>query len=119
MDAVTQNLDLFWSGFLRSLTICLWGAVGSLILGKFLVSCRGAPGAPPPKARGRPAFVHNPPRIARIGKCVVRHPAVGLPKPPYCATHRTAHTLGRRLTYMEEDNSWLHLPGVIAAAVRA
>jgi glutamate transport system permease protein len=46
MDAITQNLDLFWSGFLRSLTICLWGAIGSLILGTIIATCRVAPVAP-------------------------------------------------------------------------
>src|SRR5659263_262368 len=46
MDAITQNLDLFWSGFLRSLTICLWGAVGSLILGTIIATCRVTPVAP-------------------------------------------------------------------------
>ena len=33
VDAVTDNLDLYWSGFLRSLGICMWGMVGSLALG--------------------------------------------------------------------------------------
>ncbi len=46
MDAITSNLDLFWSGFLRSLTICLWAAVGSLILGTIIAACRVSPVAP-------------------------------------------------------------------------
>ena len=46
MDAITSNLDLFWSGFLRSLTICLWGAVGSLLLGTTIAACRVSPVAP-------------------------------------------------------------------------
>jgi glutamate transport system permease protein len=46
MDAITGNLDLFWNGFLRSLSICLWGAVGSLILGTIIATCRVAPVAP-------------------------------------------------------------------------
>jgi glutamate transport system permease protein len=46
MDAITSNLGLFGSGFLRSLTICLWGAVGSLILGTIIATCRVAPVAP-------------------------------------------------------------------------
>jgi glutamate transport system permease protein len=40
---VTDNLDLFWSGFLRSLGICLWGMVGSLILGTVIASFRVSP----------------------------------------------------------------------------
>jgi len=46
MDAITQNLDKFWSGFLTSLTLCLWAAVGSLILGTIIATCRVAPVAP-------------------------------------------------------------------------
>jgi glutamate transport system permease protein len=43
MDAVTDNLDLFWSGYLRSLGICLWGMVGSLVLGTIIASFRVSP----------------------------------------------------------------------------
>ncbi len=46
MEAITQNLDLFWHGFLRSLGICLWGLVGSLILGTIIASFRVSPVAP-------------------------------------------------------------------------
>lgn len=46
MDAVTDNLDLFWSGFLRSLGICLWGLVGSLLLGTLIASFRVSPVGP-------------------------------------------------------------------------
>lgn len=43
MEAVTENLDLYWSGFLRSLGICLWGMVGSLALGTVIAACRVSP----------------------------------------------------------------------------
>lgn len=43
MDAVTDNLDLFWSGYLRSLGICLWGMVGALVLGTAIGSMRVSP----------------------------------------------------------------------------
>ena len=43
MEAVTDNLDLYWSGFLRSLGICLWGLVGSLVLGTVIAACRVSP----------------------------------------------------------------------------
>ena len=43
MDAVTDNLDLFWSGYLRSLGICLWGMVGALVLGTLIASFRVSP----------------------------------------------------------------------------
>ena len=43
MEAVTDNLDLYWSGFLRSLGICLWGMLGSLVLGTIIASFRVSP----------------------------------------------------------------------------
>ncbi len=43
MEGVTENLDLFWSGFLRSLGICLWGMVGALLLGTLIASFRVSP----------------------------------------------------------------------------
>ena len=43
MEAVTENLDLFWSGYLRSLGICLWGMVGALLLGTVIASFRVSP----------------------------------------------------------------------------
>ena len=46
MDAITDNLDLFVSGFFRSLSICLWAAVTSLLLGTVIASCRISPVAP-------------------------------------------------------------------------
>lgn len=46
MDPVFDNLDLFWSGFLRSLGIIAWAAVGSLLLGTVLAAFRVSPVAP-------------------------------------------------------------------------
>lgn len=43
MEGVTENLDLFWTGYLRSLSICLWGMVGSLTLGTVLAAFRVSP----------------------------------------------------------------------------
>ena len=43
MEAVTDNLDLYWSGFLRSLGICLWALVGSLALGTLIAGFRVSP----------------------------------------------------------------------------
>lgn len=43
MYAVYDNLDLFWSGFLRSLGICLWAMVGSLLLGTLIAAFRVSP----------------------------------------------------------------------------
>lgn len=43
MDAVFDNMDLFWSGFVRSLGICLWGTAGSLVLGTIIAGFRVSP----------------------------------------------------------------------------
>ena len=43
MDVIVDNLDLYWSGFLRSLGICLWGMLGSLVLGTLIASFRVSP----------------------------------------------------------------------------
>jgi glutamate transport system permease protein len=43
VDPVIDNLDLFWSGYLRSLGICLWGMVGSLVLGTIIAAFRVSP----------------------------------------------------------------------------
>jgi len=43
VEAVTDNLDLYWSGFLTSLGICLWGLVGSLALGTVIAGFRVSP----------------------------------------------------------------------------
>ncbi len=51
MDAVTGNLDLYWSGFLTSLGICLIAMVGSLALGTVIAACRVSP-VPPLRAFG-------------------------------------------------------------------
>ncbi len=46
MSAVTENLDLYWNGFLRSLGICLWALAGSLLLGTLVAVLRVCPVAP-------------------------------------------------------------------------
>jgi len=43
VDAVFDNLDLFWSGFLRSLGICLLAGVLSLVLGTVIAGFRVSP----------------------------------------------------------------------------
>lgn len=53
MSVVTDNLDLWWGGFLRSLGIALWGAVGSLVWGTVLAVFRISP---VPVLRGFGAF---------------------------------------------------------------
>jgi aldehyde dehydrogenase (NAD(P)+) len=63
-------------------------------------------------------WVHNTSMIERIEKSVVRHPLTASPKPPYFPSHRTSHVVGRRATFFEERQSWLRLPGLVAAGLR-
>lgn len=46
MDAITDNLDLFITGYWTSLKICLIALVGSLILGTIIAAFRVSPVAP-------------------------------------------------------------------------
>jgi glutamate transport system permease protein len=43
VEAITDNLDQFWSGYVRSLSIILWAMVGSLLLGTVIAACRVSP----------------------------------------------------------------------------
>lgn len=43
MDVVIDNIGLYWSGFLKTLQICLYAAVGSLALGTVLGAFRVSP----------------------------------------------------------------------------
>jgi hypothetical protein len=63
--------------------------------------------------------VHNTPMLEGIEKAVLRHPITAMPKPAYSITHRTAHRLMPRMTALEERASWVKVPAVIAAAMRA
>jgi glutamate transport system permease protein len=51
VDAVTDNIGLFFDGYLRSLTICLVALAGSLVLGVLIAACRVSP-VPPLRALG-------------------------------------------------------------------
>ncbi len=64
-------------------------------------------------------WVHNALMFAGIEKAVIRAPVVSKPKPAYSITHRTARTLMRRMTRLDEHGSWAKVPGVIQAALGA
>lgn len=51
MDAITDNLDLYWSGFLKTLQICLWAGAGALLLGTVIAAFRVSP-VPPLRGLG-------------------------------------------------------------------
>ena len=60
--------------------------------------------------------MHNTSMLEGVEKVVLRHPLTIVPKPATFSSHRTAHTLMRRVTYQEEHGGWGKVPGVIAAA---
>jgi hypothetical protein len=63
--------------------------------------------------------VHNTSMLEGIEKTVMRHPLTAMPKPAYSLSHRSAHQLMPRMTAMEESASWIKVPAVLAAAMRA
>jgi aldehyde dehydrogenase (NAD(P)+) len=77
------------------------------------------PGATLTNIQSGRGWVHNTSMLEKVEKVVCRYPITGFPKLPYFPTHRSAHTLGRKLTAFEPGQSWLKLPGVVATAIRA
>jgi aldehyde dehydrogenase (NAD(P)+) len=53
-----------------------------------------------------------------IEKVVVRGPLTVKPKPPWFASHKTAHEMAPRLLAMEGAPSWLKLPPIILRALK-
>jgi glutamate transport system permease protein len=79
MDAVFDNLDLFGSGFLRSLGVILWSLVGSLLLGVVIAACRVSP-VPPLRAFGSfwvTTFRNTPLSVVLFG-CAFGLPVLGI-----------------------------------------
>lgn len=79
MDAVIDNLDLFWNGFLTSLGICMIAMVGSLALGTLIAACRVSP-VPPLRALGTfwvTAF-RNTPLSLVLFFCAFGLPEIGI-----------------------------------------
>jgi len=92
-----------WSGFIFAYGTPPWGAY---------------PGSKPSDIQSGTGWVHNTPMLEGIEKAVLRHPLTLVPKPATFPTHRTADTLMRRLTSLEERGSWSRVPGVVMAAMR-
>jgi hypothetical protein len=98
---VTMNA---WSGLLFAFGTPPWGA---------------HPSSTPTDIQSGTGWVHNTPMLEDIEKAVMRHPLTVTPKPAYSLSHRSAHQLMPRMTALEEQSSWMKVPGVLAAAVRA
>lgn len=99
--AVTMNA---WSGLLFAFCTPPWGA---------------HPSSSPADIQSGTGWVHNTPMLEGIEKAVMRSPITTTPKPAYALSHRSAHQLMPRMTALEEEASWMKVPAVLAAAIRA
>jgi aldehyde dehydrogenase (NAD(P)+) len=77
-----------------------------------------AAGSPRDIQSGR-GFVHNTLMLERVEKGVLRAPVKTFPVMPWFPGHRSLDVLGRRLTDFEADPSWLKVPGMAAAGMKA
>jgi acyl-CoA reductase-like NAD-dependent aldehyde dehydrogenase len=98
--AVTVNS---WSGFVFAFGTPPWGAY---------------PGSTAADIQSGTGWVHNTSMLEGIEKTVMRHPLTIMPKPSTFPSHRTAQTVLRRLTRVEERGSWKGVPGVVMAAMQ-
>ena len=64
-------------------------------------------------------WVHNTFLLEGIEKMVLRAPAKAFPISPWFPGHRTQDVLGRRLTDFEMEPSWLKIPGIAMAGMKA
>lgn len=93
-----------WAGYLFAFVTPPWGAY---------------PGSSLADIQSGSGWVHNSPMLEGIEKAVLRHPITAMPKPAYFPSHRSAHVLMPRMTALEENSSWMKVPGVMAAAMKA
>jgi hypothetical protein len=77
------------------------------------------PSSTPADIQSGTGWVHNTSMLEGIEKVVLRHPITAMPKPGYALSHRSAHLLMSRMTALEEHSSWVKVPPVFAAAMRA
>jgi aldehyde dehydrogenase (NAD(P)+) len=92
-----------WTGLIYSCGAAPWGAY---------------PGSSQSDIQSGTGWVHNAGMLEGVEKVVMRHPLTVAPKPVSFPNHRTAHTLMRRITALDERASWMRLAGVVAAALR-
>jgi len=76
------------------------------------------PGATPDNIQSGTGFVHNTTMLEDIEKAVIRAPLTVFPKPAFLPSHKTAQTVMRRITEMEEKAGWSKVPGIVWAAMQ-
>ena len=93
-----------WTGLVYGLVTPPWGA---------------HPSSTPEDIQGGLGWVHNTFMLEGIEKCVLRAPLTASPKPPWFVTHQNAHRVGEKLVGNEAHPSWLNLPAIVLAVLKA
>jgi acyl-CoA reductase-like NAD-dependent aldehyde dehydrogenase len=78
----------------------------------------GYPGSTAEDIQSGQGWVHNTAMLEGVEKVVARFPFMTFPKPAYFPSHRTVRDLMRRMTFMEERQSWMNVPGIVLSAIR-
>src|SRR4051812_42175437 len=84
MNVIVDHFDLYRDGFLKTLGICFWAALGALVLGTLLAACRVSP-VPPLRAFGT-AYVtalRNCPLTVVLFFCAFGLPELGVHRSYY------------------------------------
>jgi aldehyde dehydrogenase (NAD(P)+) len=63
-------------------------------------------------------WVHDTVMLEDIEKCVVRAPLKQFPKPVWYPSHKTLHTLARKLVDFEASPGWLKVPPIAITALK-
>jgi aldehyde dehydrogenase (NAD(P)+) len=104
-------------GRLRYGTVCVNAFPGmSFVFGS--PPWGGYPGSTPQDIQSGRGWVHNTAMLEGVEKVVARFPFDRFPKPAYFPSHRTVHTMMRRLTSLDEAARIRKVPGVVMAAMR-
>lgn len=108
VNAALENLHYgcivvnHWAGVGYGLCVTPWGA---------------PPGHTLADIQSGTGVVHNTLMLERTQKVVVKSPFRAFPRPPWFVAHRTAHRVGKAMTYFEASPSTLKLPALLAAAL--
>jgi aldehyde dehydrogenase (NAD(P)+) len=99
-----------------------YGAVGvnhwsALVYGTVTPPWGAHPSSTLEDIQGGLGWVHNTFMLEGIEKAVLRGPLTVTPKPPWFATHKSAHVVAEKMVAMEADPSWLKVPGIALAAL--
>ncbi len=102
---------------LRYGTVCV-NAFPGMSFGVAGTPWGGYPGSTAQDIQSGVGWVHNTAMLVGVEKVVARFPLMVFPKQVYFPSHRTAHLLMRRMTFLEAGRGWSKVPGVVLAAMR-